>query len=53
MVQLESCAVGEMVLKELEGAVDDIHSSEIEWIDVLVSFLCEPLTYGKIVLIAA
>lgn len=35
--QLESCAIGEAVLKELEGAVDDIHNSEAEWIDVLVS----------------
>ena len=41
VVQLESCAIGESVLKELEGAVDDIHNSEIEWIDVLVStYVC-------------
>lgn len=37
VVQLESCAIGETVLKELEGAVDDIHNSDIGWIDVLVS----------------
>ena len=37
--QLESCAVGEMVLKELEGAVEDIHTSEMKWIDVVVRFL--------------
>jgi hypothetical protein len=42
--QLESCAVGEAVLKEVEGAVDDIHNSEIEWIDILVryAFASEP-----------
>lgn len=39
VVQLASCAIGETVLTELEGAVDDIHSSEIGWIDVLVSIV--------------
>lgn len=37
VMQLASCAVGDIILKELEGAIDDIHNSEVGWIDVLVS----------------
>ncbi len=39
VLQLATCAVGETVLRELEGAVEDIHNSEVEWIDVLVGYL--------------
>lgn len=37
VVQLVTCALGDSVLKELEGTIDDIHNSEVGWIDVLVS----------------
>lgn len=36
VIQLKSCAIGEIILKELEGAIDDIHTSKMGWIDVLV-----------------
>ena len=36
VLQLATCAVGENVLRELEGAVEDIHNSDVEWMDVLV-----------------
>ena len=36
VVQLESCAVGDSVLRELEAAIEDIHNSDVGWIDVLV-----------------
>ena len=40
VMQLASCAIGEGILKELEGAVDDIATSEVGgWIDVLVSLI--------------
>ena len=37
VMQLASCVIGETVLKELEGVVDNLHDSELEWVDVLVS----------------
>lgn len=40
VLQLATCAIGETALRELEGAVEDIHDSEVEWIDVLVSDSC-------------
>ena len=37
VVSLTTCAVGELYLNELEGAVEDLKASNVEWIDILVS----------------
>jgi len=36
IVMLSTCAVGDIYLNELEGAVEDLRASNMKWMDILV-----------------